>query len=345
MEITPEQKEMFNLGFASNAGAKCPGDQHSVTKCVDDSVRKWLREIVPAPGWHIVWGPAVTVVAPKLNDVPTNVMFVAYNRNRSTYFVSVAGTNAVSKYDTLEDFRVKGMTPWHNPAEPDGEFGLISAGFASGLRILQQMKATGVDPSSDPPRTTEAKTLDDYLRDVTSQLPGASIITGGHSQGGALSPLVALWLRDLGIVGDRISCWPLANPTVGDQDFVDYYNAQVPETHPIVNPLDVATKFFDQMDEIDQLYAEWNVLPSPKTLAFVERLTRLAEDNYKAIATAENTIKLDPIFKEGLTPTAPDCDFTTQMGYQHILAYFDQLGINLGETWDAIGYAQFDGLC
>lgn len=66
----------------------------------------------------------------------------------------------------------------------------ISRGFAQGLKVLQEMVPT--EDMSGPKVTLECF-LHDALR---LKKDSVRILTGGHSQGGALSPLVALWLRD-----------------------------------------------------------------------------------------------------------------------------------------------------
>jgi Lipase (class 3) len=359
-----EAASMFALGFASNAGAWCAADSVAeLRKCVTDDIDTWLTDTMPVPDWQIVWGPAVYVFAPGKNNVPTNVMFVAYNENIRSYFISVAGTNAASVFDELEDFLIHTLVPWPHGRSEDS-VPRTSIGFRTGLEVLQRLRATGPDP-----RIRRAVTVDEYLRRVLPHGPDhIRIITGGHSQGGALSPLVALWLRDtksswdlIGKVSeDSFCCWRAAGLTPGDAAFAAYYDKQIPDTKSITNPLDVATLFFSEpgLASIEQIYTydQYNIPPSEGIGKFVDNLTFLASGKAYTQIGVGKEVSFDRVMNtEILANEPPDCAFANQMGYQHVLAYFDlfraagyELFVNqetATEVEGRIGYKQFEKLC
>lgn len=328
MTYTHEQ-EMFLLSIASNAGANCsrPLNQigelaGDVTGKIQDCLDKWF----PAKDWALKWtGVAVRQTE---RDNPealyaTNVMFLAYNSAKLSYFVSVAATNANSLFDIGEDFAVHEMLPWPYAPPRLNPIPKISAGFDQGLRLLQGMKSDG-------------DSLADYLGKHLNN--DVKIMTGGHSQGGGLSPLVALWLRDTQdtwdpahtVAAGRFSCFRTAGPTAGDAAFASYYNSRVPNTASLVNPLDVATKFFNaaDMDAIPELYKP-QINPGPEIRAAVTALKVLAKGNGYTQVGLNQIIRLDgSVDTSHIDPSKSDCEnFTSQMGYQHSTAYFILVGL------------------
>lgn len=352
-------EEMYLLAVASNAGAGCTvSDEDNrpdkVTRCVAHEVNSWLEEFSLIPRWQVVWGPAVYVAnigGHTLTDAcPANVMFAAYEAEHSSYFISVAGTNGAAPYDLEEDFRVRVMQPWPYAA-PGSRPGKISEGSHLGLNILQEM-TPGVGQH-------QGETLQQYLsRALRDAKRPVNVITGGHSLGGALSPLVALWLRDTQeqwdprrvVPEDGFYCRRSAGPTPGDKEFAAYYDGRLPGTTSLVNNLDVVTKFWDKLGEIESLYEPAGVQAPPQVKALVRAFERQIEGHtytqpgygkrqYIAPATAINTSLI--------TEQGADCkNFMRQMGYQHVLAYFDALGLPVpGKMRRTIGVDQFLALC
>jgi hypothetical protein len=386
------RQEMFLLAFASNAGTNCstanpdtPID-NCVSQAIQDELAKaellqfYRRDSQAVPGdsrWTIVWGPGVAVIPTPSDQTietntgtvkahwATNVMFVAHKEGaeEDTYFVSIAGTDSKSFFDAMEDFRVHQMCPWPHvpdelkPAKESANIPLISLGFRKGLEVLERMRPVEGLPGAH-------RTLDEYFGEVVrnSRRP-VHITTSGHSQGGALSPLVALWLRDTQDkwdparrVGDRISCWPFAGLTPGNLAFANYYDAHVPLTFSVINPLDVATKFFNERDlgEIPNIYSSpsdpsSDIRPGKNLRELVIVMRALVAGNEYTRIPQDRTrvMTLNGKVNTSYTPTPqPDgckdcCNFGFQMGYQHLYAYFDLLGL---ET-PTFPIDQFTGLC
>lgn len=340
---------MFLLSVASCAGAECAG--RNINQCVSDAIKAALAtEGWNLGDWEVVWGPGVSVMPhPSADDSkgnPSDVMFVA--SNRSAYFVSVAATNYLSLFDVGEDFKAQTMRHW--PYAPDGptSAGKISRGFHESLKVLQTMK-----PKVGLGLPGEGLTLRDFLSDEVKRRPGnVHVITGGHSQGGATSPLVALWLLETQKEWDvrgkaSISCYRSAGPTPGDADFALHYNGSLPRTVSLVNPLDFVPKIFveREMITIPRIYEPF-IRPTHEIITLVGEMATLAAcGHYTQIAQGPDQLvmldhaRVNRHIYEGSDPT-PCQKFARQMGYQHAQAYFELLGLP-----SDIPVGQFDGLC
>lgn len=352
MDVNDYDPRMFVLSVASCNGAMCSGSD------IDTKVAEAIDAALQTKGWNtrdwkVVWGPGISVMQPVFSDpppdkpqvYPSDVMFVA--RNSSSYFVSVAATNYLSIFDVGEDFKAQTMRYWPYAASGRESAGKISRGFHESLRILQRMKPAKGLPGAD-------LTLREFLRHVVRRHDGdINIITGGHSQGGATAPLVALWLSDT--QGEwnaegkaKISCYRSAGPTPGDCDFATYYDGQVPATVSLVNPKDFVPKIFveREMLKIPLIYEPF-LQPTREIEQLVVEMAALgATGRYRQIAYGEEQlVELQcarvNMHIYGADPSATDCQkFARQMGYQHAQAYFELLGLN-----SDIPLAQFDGLC
>jgi Lipase (class 3) len=349
MALNNYDPKMFLLSIASCAGSECQGPyiDLNVYCAINQALRNkdWQLE-----GWEIVWGPSVRVMQSKFTDqpqvYPTDVMFVA--RNASSYFVSVAATNYMSVFDVEEDFEAQTMRPWPYAPKGRGAAGKISRGFHESLMILQTLRPSNGLPGERLP-------LRDFLAKEVQEANGnVTIITGGHSQGGATSPLVALWLLDTQTEWDpeptkaTISCRRSAGPTPGDDDFAAYYKTSQLDTISLVNPLDFVTKIFvkSEMRNIRQLY-EPDITSTQEIRKLVRKMEHLADTGrYTQIAYEEHQLYelTEAHVNMGIydsSPTPTRCQlFARQMGYQHAQAYFELLGFSAN-----IDVKQFDGIC
>src|SRR5262245_24117236 len=156
--------------------------------------------------WSLAWGPAA-------ND--GILAFVALDAAGTQYAVAIRGS--LSDEDApgfisnwFDDFDALAQAPWLYPQTVAGA--LISSGMNDALCLL--MGAT--DPATD-------LTLIDYLRTVLTG-GSAQLMVTGHSLGGALTSLVAAWLRDqLPRTGQAanvaITPYTFAAPTAGNPGF------------------------------------------------------------------------------------------------------------------------------
>jgi hypothetical protein len=104
----------------------------------------------------------------------------------------------------------------------------ISAGAFAGLTALLGMVGVMADGSN----ATMLGALQGFLANVPA---GANVAIAGHSLGGALSPVLALYMRNLqswnaGGNVTMIGAWPTAGPTPGESNFVAYYASIVGQT-------------------------------------------------------------------------------------------------------------------
>lgn len=244
------EQRIFILSWLSNGVSGIEGSQEELQKKLTEKVTHALADKTVQGyigEWDIVWGPVV-YIAPKDKVFATNSMYVARNNNK--FVVAVAGTNFKSKYDWLvEDGSVRHQEKW-SYSNPHGLEPKISYGTNVGLDILLKMKSSG-------------KTLLEFLAEaVRDSFDANEIIFTGHSLGGALSPTLALAVLDQQQQWSsgntfKISVYPSAGPTPGNQDFSTYYNNRLgASTTRIWNKIDIVPHAWNEymLSEIPNLY-------------------------------------------------------------------------------------------
>lgn len=198
--------------------------------------------IIPFLGdWDLVWGPALieeTDEKGKPTGVADNALYVAQCNTVAfpggptlpTYVVAIAATNPSSLYDwETEDFSVSEVVNWatydpanFTPSPYNGTDPYISKGTATGIGILLGL----ISPNhAASPNTT----LQQFLTDLNPD-PSTAIIFCGHSLAGALSPTLALYLKenkDLDAFGVTL-VYPTAGPTPGETAFANLFNNAFP---------------------------------------------------------------------------------------------------------------------
>lgn len=329
-------QEMFFMNMSANLGATQIGP--GIEQKVYDKIFQFLAEC-KLSNWEIVWGPAVYVA--KQRDFPDNVMFLAYDRNSPNsprYFLSVAGTNRHSIVDWIEDLDTGTTNPW--PWNNAGNEVQIANGSYDSLQILGILKANarvGGNPVGNP------MLLTDYLKNEVSKagVRPSSMITGGHSLGGALAPILALWLADTQQEWDPnkaisgFASWPSAGPTIGNMAFKEYYNLRIPNTTRIHNTLDVVPHAWNVTDlnMIPSLYER--AIGKPDCIQGLVKLCikKVTGIDYEQAGPIDNPLtgtinksKINPILK-------PGTNFAIQLVYQHINAYFDLLEIKREQSF------------
>ena len=149
----------------------------------------------------------------------------------------------------------------------------------------------------------------------------------GHSKGGALAPMVALWLRELltspdeeerwdGERGSRVSCHAFAGPTPGNAGLAARIDQVLgADHHHLRNVNDVVTHAWqaDELEAIPSLYA-------PRGAA-LERLIRLIVEKTRALDYRQARV--------GVTTFAGPLDgsrsFASEFVHQHLEAYLAEL--------------------
>lgn len=197
-----------------------------------------------------VWGPALRVSFPGDTAVLTdNLLYVVKSQSGTavTYNIGTSGTNAISQYGWFtEDFKVDSAVPWKDLSGQ--QHGYIAEGSNIGLNVLLGLK--------------DASKLDivDFIKkelNTGSQDSTYTIAVTGHSLGGALSPLLALRLKEQLVkaeipVSYQVEAWPYAGPTPGDTAFAKYLVNTLDAYHAFNNSYDAVPHVWD-LDSIYQL--------------------------------------------------------------------------------------------
>lgn len=213
--------------------------------------------------WQMPWGPFVFSSNPGLNSVVAdNTMALFYSPNQKMYVLAIAGTNIDSAYGWLqEDFNTTTTVLWSDVMGNGFNIpsayanAAISTGSDLGLKALLQMDNNGF-----------ISALTSSLNSLTAGSK-VSLYVSGHSLGGALSPVMALYLHDLQQLSNNwnangcvtnIYAMPTAGPTPGEANFAAYYSnlcAQKPASGAAIaytsvyNTLDIVPHSWEQ-DEL-----------------------------------------------------------------------------------------------
>lgn len=196
-----QRQKMFLLSFFSNLGSGLVGNNlaQRMLGVIDVELRK-ARPLIGR--WEVVWGPAAFQSRPY--SLIDNLLYVAHDRDEQQLVVSMAGTNPNSIYDWfVEDWRIGRVHPWAYGNPP--EDARISEGSQIALSILQSMQPPAGLPGAGQP-------LASFLRSKLSLIgENTQVITTGHSLGGAVSPMVALWLQNTASEWDPHGCAKISN--------------------------------------------------------------------------------------------------------------------------------------
>ena len=327
-----EVKTVFSLSLFSNLAAfkkgTVPELEQQLYGDIETELKTYSEQLGP---WSILWGPAI-YQAP-FSEVADNALYLAKQEGKGgepdQIVVAIAGTNGISWFGWLVlDFGVAAQVKWQwgNPSpELDPK---IAAGTYTGLTILQYLK-----PSAGLPGA--GTTFRDFLKSNLNQ--ETKLTVSGHSLGGALSPVTALWLLDTQDKWDKqkyaeVFCIPSAGPTVGNTDFSRYYDEKDElgtRTIRIFNELDVVTQAWN-LDALDKVPNDYNPPIEPDlsvdSLVYLAKNAAKNGDYYQILPEAES-------IASEFNPGSYDPDktvlenFFAQMLYQHVNAYIKYLDI------------------
>ncbi len=263
--------------------------------------------------------------------------------------VSASAALGLSKLQALRSPRLAlepTAAPDARPADPSAMAGQIAGIDDSWQRLASEptmwlrdqvdrlKRATALRWAILRPRSLAAPP-DDAGLDLLGFLAGEARAAGGpldvaitgHSKGGALAPMVALWLRELltspdaaerwdGDRGSRVSCHAFAGPTPGNAGLADRIDRVLgADHHHLRNANDVVTHAWqaDELEAIPSLYA-------PRGAA-LERLIRLIVEKTRALDYRQARV--------GVTTFAGPLDdsrsFASEFVHQHLEAYLAEL--------------------
>lgn len=277
------------------------------------------------PGQEIVWGPAAHSPDPVVFSHPTDALaFICRDEATGDHTVVFRGTNPVSGSEWLfQDFMIDGQVPWS--AVDDGlpalraapDDALVSEGTATALRLR-----LGLTPGPGFPGA--GSSLEDALVGLAAVTDGTRRIRfTGHSLGGLLAPVAALWLSerlDGALEGDAaprppLSVHGIASPTPGNAVFASYLDSRLPDYARYANELDVAALAWAEasMETLPGLYR-----PSIRMTSILRPLYRFCSrlSRGKGYAHAGTLVPVP----SSVAPVYGDL-YSLQMIYQHSVAY------------------------
>jgi hypothetical protein len=154
--------------------------------------------------WSVVWGPAA-----KDRNLAYVVRREAAKGHDPVYAVAIRGTVGSLK-SILEDADVFTQVP--PPWQPDG-VPMLAHGMGDGWQHLTSVNSPEGAPGA-------GQTLGEFLSAVSS---GSTVFVTGHSQGGALSSVLAVWIKnqrpDVNVVP-----YTFAAETAGNDAFAAHFD-------------------------------------------------------------------------------------------------------------------------
>jgi hypothetical protein len=312
----------------ANLSAGDAGSASDIATMLATKINATLTKLGAELGtWNVVWGPAVFQKPASLRA--DNAMYVAQDTSDSSRFVvAIAATNSNSLFDWIvEDGLVSTQVDWTFGPPIAGLSPKLSTGANTGLTILQSLTPGTSFPGAGT-----------ILVDFLKGLPAGplNITVAGHSLGGALSPVTALWISQIQSAWDpagraTISCLPSAGPTPGNEDFATVYsNSSVgARTNRIHNSIDVVPHAWnaDDLGDIPDLYEP--VVPPGVLVQLGVGLARFLtrSGNYAQILPDAPALLGAPDPSQSTSSDA-FTNFVQQLAFQHVDAYLPLLGLS-----------------
>jgi hypothetical protein len=249
------ERRMLELSFISYAGF-----WFTDASRVEDAVSGLMARMLPRQ--EIVWGPAVHQPSgggayAQPSDAEE---LICRDADTGEYSVVFRGTNPVSPAEwLLQDFQIQRQVPWMQllvgsaPADA-----LISEGTATAVKLRCALHpADGVKGHES--------NLIEALVGILERSEGRCVVHfTGHSLGGVLAPVMALWFADYLAATGRddlarkldLDVCGFAAPTAGNQAFNAYCGLRLQKCARYANDLDIATLAWDEatLSRLPSLY-------------------------------------------------------------------------------------------
>ena len=326
----------INFGYAASSKEKLMDNFNRVLQDENgDNIILQTINTLWNCSWEMAWGPALNIGhnQKKGEFHADNSLFVVKGIDASTqkkvYVVAVAGTNALSAFEEIEeDITVGKVKPW-NPT--DASCGNLSTGSHVGFDIVYLLPFEHNHQHNILQNTLKAF----FKHEMTTHAENMEIITCGHSLGGALSPLIAVALKELSLekgLDINVSTYPTAGPTPGDGTFAAYAERTLGKENYIsmINTNDIVPMAWehDTLINIPNVYDNeefGHIILHPdqkrengilKMLANLDKKTENLD--YTRIAKEE-----EQKF-EGKPQIPKSADFMTEALYQHLDVYLTE---------------------
>lgn len=317
---SPIERQTVELSFIALAGC-----WHTEPAKVCDAVTSLLGEMLPSQ--EIIWGPAVHQPRPDFPDSESKLTdalaFIVRDRDTGVFSVVFRGTNTVSATEwVLQDFMVKNQVPWlkvqAGPAPADA---LVSEGTATAVTLRRELRPGKGEKG-------EGTSLEDELLGILEDSSArCSMRFTGHSLGGLLAPVMALWFvdrlddthrEDLAAKLD-LEVYGYAAPTAGNGAFATYLESRLRMNRRYASPLDAAPMAWDEssMASLPDIYLP-SIRMRPFTKSFYDLCRSLARD--KGYAQPGEGIAVP----SRIVPTRGD-RYLLEAAYQHASPYLNML--------------------
>jgi hypothetical protein len=331
MARTAEQVHLC-LSLAAYAGST--GLAAREDSALQQALVDWLARLPGTSDHELVWGP----VSHRIHWQPSAsalVGFVTRSRSRDDYTVSIRGGGPMSPWDqNLESLACLEQEPWIWTQGPGNLAPAICGGVHRQLAVVRELTPEEQLPGA-------GRNLAEFLAGQIAELDSdrrLPIHVVGHGLGGTLATVVALWLLDTqGSLSARdlawdpqqrakLHCTAFAGPTPGNSDFAIYVEERLGSRLDLVhNSLDYAPALWDTqtLTELHDLYQP-HVADPPLVRAMIEALADELERSGVEYEQPSARV-LDGRLNTRLPPS-----YIAQAEYQHLHAYVELLGLELG---------------
>jgi hypothetical protein len=321
-----EAKINLTLAFVlNNATIDDKGNvlQNPSASVVQANIVNRVKQSTYAKDFTLVWGPSIFLDPGTKNGSKTDSK--GYSANVTAVFkgpsgdfrVVTSGTNGKSNYDVNEEDNDVLQTQANALISDAPDDANISNGAMAGANNILNTPSSQGD-------------LVSYLK---SQLAsGGTLIVVGHSLGGALASVLALYLKGK-LPSATLSCFTFAAPTAGNQQFADYFDQTMTGASTrIFNSKDTVPNAWSAstITNIEKIYYPDVATPEDTVKAINSNLGWLALLNYQQPTAGQQ--QLTGAVNETLVEHN-DQDFPRQAGYQHVEAYLDLLGMQATDVW------------
>lgn len=242
---------LCNLGYA---------DENTGQKAVQQITN--LLPTIPVPQgavegkWKLSWGPEVTgdnsnlmYGAEFLDSVSGLPVFSA---------VVIRGTDTAAKPSGILKQLIEDLDSTNQVIFPAGNS--VGSKIAQGSQVGFNTLTHFADSSK--------RTIEQYLGGFVANNPGAPVVVTGHSLGGCLTTVMAVYLSIKLPAGTKIVPNSFAAPTAGNSAFIQLYESKFPFSPRWFNTLDLVPMAFAGLGGIKQLWNQCN-RPAPEALKII----------------------------------------------------------------------------